>query len=105
MVNISEAIDKLDTKINIANEYNLLEFSNGTKLGLCGSNGYHRIYNDEAKEFTHTGTNDTPIGTHTFCQEGSYTELVKQTIINKDVEYYNRYAHKYSSIPRLKYVP
>lgn len=82
----------------IANEYNLLEFSNGTKLGLCGSNGYHRIYNDEAKEFTHTGTKDTPIGTHTFCQDGSYTELVKQTIINKDVEYYNIITDKHYNL-------
>lgn len=80
------------TKPRLAPEYNLCKFSNGTEIGFVGNGGnegYHRIYNDEAKAFTHTGVAETPVGTHTFAEDGSSSELVSQEIIKTPVRYYN----------------
>lgn len=80
------------TKPRLAHEYNLCKFSNGVEVGFVGNGGnegYHRIYNDEAKAFTHTGVAETPIGTHTFAEDGSFPELVSQEIVKTPVRYYN----------------
>lgn len=80
------------TKPRLAPEYNLCKFSNGTEIGFVGNGGnegYHRIYNDEAKAFTHTGVVETPVGMHTFAEDGSSPELVSQEIIKTPVRYYN----------------
>ena len=76
-------------KAELADEYNLCRFSDGTELGLVGSDGYHRIWNNEANEFTHTGKPETPIGTHTFNERGEMPELISQEIIREPVEFYN----------------
>lgn len=80
------------TKPRLAHEYNLCKFSNGVEVGFVGNGGnegYHRIYNDEAKAFTHTGVAETPIGTHTFAEDGSFPELMSQEVIKTPVRYYN----------------
>lgn len=80
------------TKPQIATEYNLCKFSNGAEVGFVGQGGnigYHRIYNDEAKAFTHTGVTETPVGTHTFAEDESFPELVSQEVIKKPVRFYN----------------
>ena len=80
------------TKPRLAHEYNLCKFSNGVEVGFVGNGGnegYHRIYNDEAKTFTHTGVTETPVGMHTFAEDGSFPELVSQEIIKTPVRYYN----------------
>lgn len=80
------------TKPRLAHEYNLCKFSNGVEVGFVGNGGnegYHRIYNDEAKAFTHTGVAETPIGTHTFAEDGSFPELVSQNVIKTPIRYYN----------------
>lgn len=80
------------TKPRLAHEYNLCKFSNGIEVGFVGNGGnegYHRIYNDEAKAFTHTGVAETPIGTHTFAEDGSFPELMSQEVIKTPVRYYN----------------
>lgn len=79
-------------KPQIAEEYNLCKFSNGAEVGFVGQGGdigYHRIYNDEAKCFTHTGVAETPVGTHTFAEDESFPELVSQEVIKKPVRFYN----------------
>lgn len=79
-------------KPQTATKYNLCNFSNGSEVGFVGPGediGYHRIYNDETKTFTHTGVPETPIGTHTFAEDGSFPELVSQEVIQKDVRFYN----------------
>lgn len=80
------------TKPKLAPEYNRCKFSNGAEIGFVGNGdneGYHRIYNDEAKAFTHTGVVETPVGAHTFAEDGSFPELVSQEIIKTPVRYYN----------------
>lgn len=80
------------TKPRLAHEYNLCKFSNGVDVGFVGNGGnegYHRIYNDETKTFTHTGVAETPIGTHTFAEDGSFPELVSQQVIKTPIRYYN----------------
>lgn len=89
------------TKPQVAHEYNLCKFSNGVEIGFVGQGGdigYHRIYNDELKSFTHTGVKETPIGTHTFAQDGSKPTLVEQHIVNKQVRYYNVGTEKHINI-------
>lgn len=79
-------------KPQTATKYNLCRFSNGSEVGFVGPGediGYHRIYNDEAKLFTHTGVPETPIGTHTFAEDGSFPELMSQEVVQKDVRFYN----------------
>lgn len=72
-----------------ASEFNRCGFSDGTVLDLIGSDGYHRIWNRQASEFTHTGKPETPDGTATFTDSGNETVLVRQEIIHEDVDYYN----------------
>lgn len=89
------------TKPQVAHEYNLCKFSNGVEIGFVGQGGdigYHRIYNDELKSFTHTGVKETPIGTHTFAQDGSNPTLVEQHIVNKQVRFYNIGTKKHINI-------
>lgn len=79
-------------KPQTATKYNLCRFSNGSEVGFVGPGediGYHRIYNGEAKLFTHTGVPETPIGTHTFAEDGSFPELMSQEVVQKDVWFYN----------------
>lgn len=85
-------------KAQITDEYNLCKFSDGTELGLVGSDGYHRIWNDEANMFTHTGKSETPIETHTFNSKGEKPKLISQKIIKKPVEYYNIITDKHYNL-------
>ena len=81
--------------------YNLVKFSNGVEVGFAGPGGdigYHRVFNKEAKTFTHTGVADTPNGTTTFAQDGSYPTVVSQEIIEKPVKYYNVITDKHYNI-------
>lgn len=89
------------TTVHIANCYNLCKFSNGAEVGFVGmggTEGYHRIYNDEAKAFTHTGVVETPIGTTTFAEDGTFPKLVKQQIVKKDVKFYNIGTEKHFNL-------
>lgn len=75
-----------------AKVYNKLTFDNGTTLGLVGeggTQGYHRIFNEQAKLFTHTGVPETPIGTITFAEDCTKPALVKQELVHEEVEFYN----------------
>ena len=85
----------------VASEYNLCKFSNGAEVGFVGeggNKGYHRIYNDEAKCFTHTGVAETPIGTTTFAEDMSMPTLVEQEIVKKEVKYYNIITDKHFNL-------
>lgn len=85
----------------VAHEYNLCKFSNGAEIGFVGeggSKGYHRIYNDEAKCFTHTGVAETPIGTTTFAEDMSMPTLVEQEVVKKEVKYYNIITDKHCNL-------
>jgi hypothetical protein len=89
------------TTVHIANCYNLCKFSNEAEIGFVGmggTEGYHRIYNDEAKAFTHTGVVETPIGTTTFAEDGTFPKLVKQQIVKKDVKFYNIGTEKHFNL-------
>nr|DAR50656.1 MAG TPA: ataxin-1 binding protein [Caudoviricetes sp.] len=89
------------TTVHIADCYNLCKFSNRAEVGFVGmggTDGYHRIYNDEAKAFTHTGVAETPIGTTTFAEDGTFPKLVKQQIVKKDVKFYNIGTEKHFNL-------
>lgn len=82
-------------------EYNLCKFSNGAEVGFVGkggNTGYHRIYNDEAKCFTHTGVAETPIGTTTFAEDMSMPTLIEQEVVKKEVKYYNIITDKHFNL-------
>lgn len=81
--------------------YNKLTFSNGATLGLVGeggTQGYHRIYNKQAGLFTHTGVPETPIGTITFAEDKTEPVLIKQELINEEVDYYNIITDKHFNL-------
>lgn len=67
-------------------------------MGNGGKEGYHRIYNNEAKAFTHTGVPETPIGTTTFAEDNTYPTIVSQEIVNSPVKFYNVGTEKHFNI-------
>lgn len=84
--------------VGVVTEYNLCKFDNGAEIGLVGPGIYHRIYNNEAHAFTHTGSDDTPIGTTTFTDDDDFTKLASQEIVHKTVRYYNVITDKHYNI-------
>lgn len=77
----------------VAPRYNLVKFSNGSEVGFVGAGGekgYHRIFNKEAGAFTYTGNlKETPNGTTTFAQDGTFPTVVSQEVVEKEVKFYN----------------
>lgn len=85
----------------VAPRYNLVKFSNGSEVGFVGAGGekgYHRIFNKEAGAFTHTGCKDTPNGTTTFAQDGTFPTVVSQEVVEKEVKFYNVITDKHYNI-------
>lgn len=87
----------------ITPRYCLAKFSNGAEVGLVGHvepNGwvYHRIFNKEAGKFTWTGCADTPNGTMTFAQDGTFPTVISQEVVEKPVKYYNVITDKHYNL-------
>ena len=85
----------------VAPRYNLVKFSNGSEVGFVGAGGekgYHRIFNKEAGAFTHTGCKDTPNGTTTFAQDGTFPTVISQEVVEKEVKFYNVITDKHYNI-------
>ena len=73
-------------KKQVAGEYNLLKFENGSELKTVNQ---HRIFNKDAGRFTYPMTDDTPIGTTTITSDGTETKLVSKEKVQETVNYYN----------------
>ena len=69
-----------------AEEYNLLKFSDGSELKTIKQ---HRIFNKELGKFTYPMTDETPIGTTTFTEDGKGVKLVSKEVIKEHVAFYN----------------
>ena len=69
-----------------ANRYNLLTFSDGSTLKTINQ---HRIFNKDLGKFTHTMSEETPIGTRSFSLDGDLVFLRSRKIINEPIDYYN----------------
>lgn len=86
----------------VAPRYNLVKFSNGSEVGFVGAGGekgYHRIFNKEAGAFTYTGNfKETPNGTTTFAQDGTFPTVVSQDIVEKEVKFYNVITDKHYNL-------
>ena len=70
----------------IADEYNELVFSDGSKLKTINQ---HRILNIESGKFTYPMTDDTPLGTTTFNAKGEKVTLISKRVVRKKVKYCN----------------
>lgn len=85
-----------------APRYNLVKFSNGSEVGFVGAGGekgYHRIFNKEAGAFTYTGNfKETPNGTTTFAQDGTFPTVISQEVVEKSVKYYNVITDKHYNL-------
>ena len=85
-----------------APRYNLVKFSNGAEVGFVGPGGdigYHRIFNKEAGKFTYTGNlKETPNGTMTFAQDGTFPTVVSQEVVEKEVKFYNVITDKHYNL-------
>ena len=87
--------------VEVAPRYNLVKFSNGSEVGFVGAGGekgYHRIFNKEAKAFTHTGVADTPNGTTTFAQDETFPTVISQEVVEKEVKFYNVITDKHYNL-------
>ena len=86
----------------IAPRYNLVKFSNGSEVGFVGAGGekgYHRIFNKEAGAFTYTGNfKETPNGTTTFAQDGTFPTVISQEVVEKEVKFYNVITDKHYNL-------
>lgn len=83
-------------KEKTADKYLKVSFSDGKELKSVGNNkGYHRMFNKEAGEFTHLGTEATPIGTTTLADDGTYPTIVKEEVVKQNVKYYNLATDKH----------
>ena len=86
----------------VAPRYNLVKFSNGSEVGFVGAGGekgYHRIFNKEAGAFTYTGNfKETPNGTTTFAQDGTFPTVVSQEVVEKEVKFYNVITDKHYNL-------
>ena len=67
-------------------EVNVLKFSDGTELKTVKQ---HRIFNKELGKFTYPMSDETPIGTTTFKEDGTEVTLVSKEVVTENVEYYN----------------
>lgn len=85
-----------------APRYNLVKFSNGSEVGFVGAGGekgYHRIFNKEAGKFTYTGNfKETPNGTTTFAQDGTFPTVISQEVVEKSVKFYNVITDKHYNL-------
>lgn len=89
-------------------KYCLAKFSNGAEVGFVGpgehtrqsdgGRGYHRIFNKEAGAFTYVGTEETPNGTTTFAQDGTFPTVVSQEVVEKEVKFYNVITDKHYNL-------
>lgn len=86
----------------VAPRYNLVKFSNGAEVGFVGAGGekgYHRIFNKEAGKFTYTGNfKETPNGTTTFAQDGTFPTVISQEVVEKEVKFYNVITDKHYNL-------
>ena len=82
----SEAAPLWIKKVETTTQYNLLTFSDGTRLKTINQ---HRIFNKERGMFTYPMTDDTPLGTTTFNADGNEVTLTSKEIVVEEVEYYN----------------
>lgn len=86
----------------VAPKYNLVKFSNGAEVGFVGAGGekgYHRIFNKEAGAFTYTGNfKETPNGTTTFAQDGTFPTVISQEVVEKEVKFYNVITDKHYNL-------
>lgn len=74
-------------KTQVAEEYNLVKFDDGTELKTVID---HRIFNMEKQKFTYTmDEENTPIGTSVFKNDGSVARIVERNVVKEKVNYYN----------------
>lgn len=73
-------------RVETANSYNHLEFSDGSHLNTVGQ---HRIFNEEAGAFTYPMTDATPIGTTSMNELGKPVQLLRKWVVDEPIEYYN----------------
>jgi len=82
-------------KAEVADQYNLLEFNNGTQLKTIHQ---HRIFNKEAGKFTYPMTDDTPVGTTSYHVVNKDVTLLNKTVIQEQTEYYNIITKKHINL-------
>jgi hypothetical protein len=82
-------------KTEVTNEYNLLEFSDGSLLKTVNQ---HRIFNKELGAFTYPMTEDTPVGTTTFNASGAEVILIHKSVVKEQVNYYNVITNEHMNL-------
>ena len=78
--------------------HNIITFSDGSVLKTLQTELGHRIFNVEKGMFTYPMTDETPIGTHTFNENGDLITLVSKEIVTDEIEYYNIITDKHMNL-------
>lgn len=78
--------------------HNIITFSDGSVLKTLQTDLGHRIFNIEKGKFTYPMTDDTPIGTHTFNQDGMTVSVISKEIVMDEVEYYNIISNRHMNL-------
>ncbi len=80
-------------------QYRLVEFSDGTKLGIVpGPQVGHRIFNIQKNKFTYLCTDETPIGTMTYNDQGETIYVVGSELIDKEVTFHNVITNRHINV-------
>lgn len=75
--------------------YNVVKFSDGSRLGTIDGLEGHSIFNVQKGMFTHLNADETPVGTSTFNENGQTINLIGHETIQEEISFYNviTYSH------------
>lgn len=76
----------------------MVTFSDGSSLTTVNDGNGHSIFNVEQGRFTHMMSDDTPVGTATFAEDGSIVKVIHKEIINQRTTFYNVITHTHMNV-------
>jgi hypothetical protein len=76
----------------------IVTFSNGTELGTIADGKGHRIFNIEKGMFTHMMSDNTPIGTTTYTENGDIISVVGKRVEEEETRFYNIITHTHINV-------
>jgi len=82
-------------RAEMAYEYNLIEFSDGSTLKTVND---HRIFNKEKGMFTYPAKDDAALGITTFSADGREVTSVMKEVVQETVNYYNIISDRHMNL-------
>lgn len=76
----------------------VVTFENGSQLTTIRDGKGHRIFNANRGKFTHLMSDDTPVGTTTFTENGRLVRVKNKEIIRQKTVFYNIITNKHFNV-------